>query len=87
MTYEKVKDLKSSYFKRFCGIQRPTFDQMSAILRKAEAQKSPGRSSKLSIEDQLLMSLGYWREYRTYFHIAQTWGVNESTASSNYPKS
>lgn len=79
MTYEKVKDLKSSDFKRFCGIHRPTFDQMSAILRKAEAQKSPGRPSKLSIEDQLLMSLGYWREYRTYFHIAQTWGVNEST--------
>jgi Helix-turn-helix of DDE superfamily endonuclease len=25
------------------------------------------------------MSLEYWREYRTYFHIAQTWGVNEST--------
>ncbi len=22
----------------------------------------------------------YWREYRTYFHIGQSWGVNESTA-------
>lgn len=79
MTYEKVKHLKPSEFKRFCGIQQQTFDQMSSILRKAEAQKSPGRPSKFSIEDQLLMSLEYWREYRTYFHIAQTWGVNEST--------
>lgn len=26
------------------------------------------------------MTLEYLREYRTYFHIAQTWGVNESTA-------
>ena len=26
------------------------------------------------------MTLQYWREYRTYFHIAQSWGVNESTA-------
>ena len=25
------------------------------------------------------MSLEYWREYRTYFHIDQTWEVNEST--------
>lgn len=32
------------------------------------------------MEDQLLMTLEYWREYRTYFHIGQTWGVNESTA-------
>ncbi|MBW4608022.1 MAG: transposase family protein [Hassallia sp. WJT32-NPBG1] len=21
----------------------------------------------------------YWREYRTYFYIGQSWGVNEST--------
>jgi hypothetical protein len=39
-----------------------------------------GRPGKLSIEDQLLMALEYWREYRTYFHIGQSWGVNESTA-------
>jgi hypothetical protein len=32
------------------------------------------------MEDQLLMALEYWREYRTYFHIGQSWGVNESTA-------
>ena len=34
----------------------------------------------MSLEDQLLMTLEYWREYRTYFHIGQSWGVNESTA-------
>jgi hypothetical protein len=26
------------------------------------------------------MTLEYWREYRTYFHIGQSWRVNESTA-------
>lgn len=26
------------------------------------------------------MTLEYWREYRTYFNIGQSWGVNESTA-------
>jgi hypothetical protein len=26
------------------------------------------------------MTLEYLREYRTYFHIAQAWGVYESTA-------
>ena len=25
------------------------------------------------------MTLEYWREYRTYFHIATSWGVSEST--------
>jgi hypothetical protein len=28
----------------------------------------------------LLLALQYWREYRTYFHIAQSWGLHESTA-------
>lgn len=34
----------------------------------------------MSLEDQVLLALEYWREYRTYFHIGQSWGVNESTA-------
>lgn len=27
-----------------------------------------------------MLTLQYWREYRTYFHIAQDWGMHESTA-------
>jgi hypothetical protein len=26
------------------------------------------------------MTLEYWREYRTYFHIGTSWGINEATA-------
>jgi hypothetical protein len=29
--------------------------------------------------DQLLMTLMYWREYRTEFHIGITYGVSEAT--------
>lgn len=29
--------------------------------------------------DQVLVALQYWREDRTYFHIAGDWGVSEST--------
>lgn len=32
------------------------------------------------MEDQLLITLGYWREYRTYFPISQTYGKSESPA-------
>lgn len=34
----------------------------------------------MSVADQLLMSLEYLREYRTYFHISQSYGVSESSA-------
>lgn len=46
----------------------------------SQAKQKTGRPGKLSLEDQLLMTLEYLREYRTYFHIGQSWGVNESTA-------
>ncbi len=80
MTYDAVKQLKPSDFKRLCGVQPKTFEAMMLVLRQVELHKQPGRPSKLSIEGQLLMTLEYWREYRTYFHIGQSWGVNESTA-------
>lgn len=38
-----------------------------------------GGQCKLSVEDQLLLVLEYWREeYRTQFHIATSWGLSES---------
>lgn len=53
---------------------------MVAILKQElPSSKQRGGQPKLSIEDQLLIALEYWREYRTYFHIGQSWGVHEST--------
>jgi len=55
---------------------------MVDILRKADSLKKSkgGRKNKLKLEDQLLMSLEYLREYRTYFHIGQSYGISESSA-------
>lgn len=81
MTYEKIKNLTPENFKRFCGVRKETFEKMVQLLRKkAQAKTKTGRPAKLSLEDQVLMTLEYLREYRTYFHIAQHWGINESTA-------
>ena len=54
---------------------------MITILNKADIKKKAkgGRKNKLCIEDQLLMALEYIREYRTYFHISQSYGVSESS--------
>ena len=40
--------------------------------------RKSGRKSKLSMEDKLLATLEYLREYRTYAHIAANYGVHES---------
>lgn len=81
MTYEQIRHLKSEAFKRLCGVPPETFGEMVRVLEdKAGRKRKSGRPSKLSVPDRLLMTLQYWREYRTYFHIGQSWGVNESTA-------
>ena len=81
MTYEQVKSLKSEDFKRLCGVRPETFNQMlEAVRAHSRPKQKTGRPGKLCLEDQLLMTLEYWREYRTYYHIGQSWGVNESTA-------
>lgn len=81
MTYKKVKNLKAEDFKRLTGVHFKTFNQMVEIVKQTESlRKKTGRPPKLRIEDQILMTLEYWREYRTYFHLGSTWGVNESTA-------
>lgn len=81
MTYKKVKNLKAEDFKRLTGVHFETFNQMVEIVKQAEKlRKKTGRPPKLRIEDQILMVLEYLREYRTFFHLGATWGINESTA-------
>ena len=77
MRYETIEHLKERDFKRLTGIQRATFEQMLKVIEKG--LRNFGRPSKLSRADQLLMTLMYWREYRTEFHIAQSYGISEAT--------
>ena len=80
MTYEQIKNLKEKEFKRLCGVKPKVFDEMVDILKQeSPKQRQRGGQAKLTIEDQLLIALEYWREYRTYFHISKSWGVHEST--------
>ena len=77
MRYEKVKALKDEEFKRSTGVSRAMFEKMLAVLQKE--WRRFGRPSKLGRADQLLMTLMYWREYRTEFHIGLTYEVSEAT--------
>ena len=55
---------------------------MEKILEIAQKEKKRrgGRPNKLSIGKMLRMALEYWREYRTYFHIGENYGLSESNA-------
>ena len=83
MLYEKLKNLSADNFKRYSGVERKTFDKMCEVVREKSAalRLVEGRPPKLAIEDQVLLTLEYWREYRTMFHLACSWGISELSVS------
>ncbi len=82
MRHREVEGLPPGEFKRLTGVKRETFEQMLGVLRQSEGRKKrSGRPSKLSLADQLLLTLMYPREYRTQFHIARSCGIHEANAN------
>ena len=79
MKYIDSKKISETQFKRYTGISWSTFDLMVEQLKMHIP--AIGRPPKLSLEDQVLLCLSYWREYRTLFHVATSYGVSEPTAS------
>jgi len=84
MRYETVKQLKDEDFKRLTGVSRVMFEKMLKVVKAG--LRDFGRKPKLSREDQLLLTLMYWREYRTEFHIGITYEVSEATVCRTIKK-
>lgn len=82
MKYVNLLHISDEQFRRVTGVKRATFDKMKEIVGAAQQQRKirGGRPNKLSLEDLILMTLEYLREYRTYLHIAASYGVSESNA-------
>ena len=84
MKYDNIRNYSDKDFRLATGVYPKTFELMVEILNNKYAKvhsrnvRRAGRKSKLSMEDKLLATLEYLREYRTYFHIAASYGVHES---------
>jgi len=81
--YEKMKSYSEEKFRRITGVKRSTFKKMVEILKEAEAKRRAkgGPKPNLTVENMLLAGLEYWREYRTYAHIAVDFELSESQIS------
>ena len=80
MKYEELKMLPPEDFRRFCGVKPETFAAMLLALQEDYQKKHRrgGREAHISLEDNLLITMTYYREYRTQFHIAAEFGTTES---------
>ena len=89
MFWEKIKNHSKKNFKRLTGVELKTFKIMVKEVESHDSKKVQRKGNdrrhpfKLSIEDQILMTLMYYREYRTQFHIGETYGLHESNVGKN----
>lgn len=85
MKWETISQLQGKKFRRYTGIYRSVYEEMLSCVRSAKSaeRKHPtkGISSTLDIENQLLMTVMYWREYRDQEHLAVDYGISQSTVS------
>jgi Helix-turn-helix of DDE superfamily endonuclease len=80
MNINIAQTLSPQQFKRRFGVQRDTFKEMVKVLQPLwRPIPLRGAKPKLTLAEQVLVTLEYLREYRTYFHIGSSWGVSEST--------
>ena len=80
--YEKAMKLKDEDFKQIIGVKKATYETMLEEVRRAYAAKhqNRGRNAKLSREDQVFLTLKYWRQYVTQLELAFEFDVGEATA-------
>ena len=76
----RISKLKGNSYQGLFGVKRATFERMLEILEAAEAirRSKGGPKPKLSALDRLVITLGYYREYRTQEHIAFDYDVVKS---------
>lgn len=79
--FERVMELNRKQFKRRTGVYPETFTKMEQALQEWQvSKKRSGRPPARTIGEQLLLTLEFWREYRTLSHLAEDWDIHESTA-------
>ena len=73
----RIAKLDDNEYQALFGVHKPTFETMLAILEEAfeRLHKQGGRPAYLSPLDRLVITLGYYREYRTMAHIAFDYGT------------
>ena len=81
--YERLQKMKPSDFKRLVGVKQETFSLMLEVCEAHHKKKKSrgGKPNSLSIANQLLLMLGYYREYRSMAHIAFEYEISEATVS------
>ena len=80
---KRIRELKEEKYQVIFGITKSTFEAMLAIVEQAykEMRKKGGKERQLNVLDMLVITLGYYHDYRTMENIAFDYGVHKQRIS------
>jgi len=77
--YEKLEKLDEKEFKLITGVTRKVFEEMKGVLqRKYKEEHRQGGLTGMPVELRLTLALEYWREYRSFRHMANDHQIGKS---------
>jgi len=88
LNYNKIKNHPTT-FKRLFGLSVDEFERILKAVephwekRVVQRYKRPGRNNKLSLSEQILMLLLYYRSYTTQIFIGFLFGIDDSRVCRN----
>jgi len=89
--YQRYKMKQSAQFTRLVGVNYGAFqiilEKLILQITRFKAEKpirQRGKKSSLLIEDQLLLTLIYLRQYHTFLQLGEMFSISESYAQKRY---
>ena len=77
--YEKIEKLNDKDFKQITGVRRGVFAEMLEVLQKRyKEEHTQGGQKGVPVELRLTLALEYWREYRSFRHMANDHQIKRS---------
>ena len=77
--YEKIGKLEDKEFKLITGVKREVFSEMLVVLQKKyNEDHARGGQKGVPVELRLTLALEYWREYRSFRHMANDHQIKRS---------
>jgi len=77
--YEKIEKLNEKEFKLITGVTRKIFFEMLEVLQRQYTKDHKlGGQPGIPVELRLTLALEYWREYRTFRHMANDHQISKS---------
>ena len=91
--YIKVKQQTVKKFTRLVGVNKKAFEILCSDIKKRHTKQKElkpiskrGKKPKVSIEDQLLLTMYYLRNYHTFFQLGLEFGISEGYANKIFHK-